>query len=160
LVSPIRHGERLFLVVRHEDEGDAGLELQPLELDLHLLAQLEVEGGERLVEQQHLGARRQRPGQRHALLLAPRQLAAAPVGERLHAHQRQHLAHCGRDLSLRPVEHLQAEADVLGHGHVREQGVALEHRVDRALERRQRADVLAVEEDHAAARMLEAGDQA
>ena len=71
----VRHGQRLFLVVRHEHEGDAGLVLQPLELDLHLLAQLEVERRQRLVQQQHLRPRRQRPRQRHPLLLAARELA-------------------------------------------------------------------------------------
>ena len=49
-----RHG--LLLVVRDVHEGDADLGLDPLELDLHLAAQLEVEGAERLVEQQHLRA--------------------------------------------------------------------------------------------------------
>ena len=36
----IRHRQRLFLVVRDEDEGDADLLLDVLELLLHLLAQL------------------------------------------------------------------------------------------------------------------------
>ena len=49
-----RHG--LLLVVRDVHEGDADLGLDPLELDLHLPAQLEVERAERLVEQQHLRA--------------------------------------------------------------------------------------------------------
>ncbi|MNG17487.1 hypothetical protein D3C84_1014770 [compost metagenome] len=53
-----------------EDEGDAGFFLHALEFDLHFLAQLEVQRRQRLVEQQHLGLRRQGPGQRHALLLA------------------------------------------------------------------------------------------
>jgi hypothetical protein len=55
----VRHGERLFLVVGDEDERDAGLVLQPLELDLHVLAQLQIERRQRLVEQQNLGPRRQ-----------------------------------------------------------------------------------------------------
>ena len=52
----VAHGQRLLLVVRHVDEGDADLLLDPLELDLHLLAELEVERAERLVEQQHARA--------------------------------------------------------------------------------------------------------
>ena len=57
------------------------LVLDPLELDLHLPTQLEVEGAERLVEQQHLGLVDQGPGQRDALLLATGELgrlACAP----------------------------------------------------------------------------------
>ena len=59
-----------------EDEGDADLALDLLELDLHLLAQLEVERAERLVEQQHPGPVDQRAGQRDPLPLAAGQLAA------------------------------------------------------------------------------------
>jgi hypothetical protein len=51
----VAHRERLFLVVGHEDERDADLALDALELELHHLAQLEVEGAERLVEQERLG---------------------------------------------------------------------------------------------------------
>ena len=67
----VRESQRLFLIVRHEDECDAELTLDLLELDLHLLAQLEVEGAERLVEQQHLGLHDGRPGERDALTLPP-----------------------------------------------------------------------------------------
>ena len=49
----VRHRQRLLLVVRHVDERDADVLLDALELDLELLAQLEVERAQRLVEQQH-----------------------------------------------------------------------------------------------------------
>ena len=67
-----------------EDERDADLALDRLELDLHLLAQLQVEGAERLVEQQHLGPVDEGPGQRDALALAAGELvglAAAVAGQ-------------------------------------------------------------------------------
>ena len=51
----IGHRHRLLLVVGHVDERDADLALDALELDLHLLAQLEVERAERLVEEQDGG---------------------------------------------------------------------------------------------------------
>ena len=66
----VGHRQRLALVVGDEDEGDAELALQRLQLDLHLLAELEVERAERLVEQQHLRPVDQRAGERHALALA------------------------------------------------------------------------------------------
>src|SRR5215472_2500844 len=47
----VAHGKRLLLVVGDVDEGDANLFLDLLQLDLHLLAQLEVQRSERLVEQ-------------------------------------------------------------------------------------------------------------
>src|SRR5207249_4894904 len=51
----VAHRQGLLLVVGDEDEGDADLALELLELDLHLLAQLEVECAEGFVEQQYAG---------------------------------------------------------------------------------------------------------
>ena len=70
----IGHRHRFFLVVGHEDERDPDLLLDPLQLDLHLLAQLQVEGPERFVEQQHRRPVDERPGERDALGLSARQL--------------------------------------------------------------------------------------
>ncbi len=67
--------ERLFLVVGDEDEGDADLALDLAELQLHLLAQLLVQGAQGLVEQQHLRPADQGAGQGHALALAAGKLA-------------------------------------------------------------------------------------
>ena len=72
--QPVAQRQRLVLVVGDDDERDADLALNRLELDLHLLAQLEVERAERLVEQQHARPPDQGTGQRHALTLAARQL--------------------------------------------------------------------------------------
>ena len=43
--DPVAHRERLFLVVGHEHERDADLALDALQLELHRLAQLQVERG-------------------------------------------------------------------------------------------------------------------
>jgi hypothetical protein len=53
-----------------------------LQLDLHLLAELEVERAEGFVEQQHLRPVDEGAGERHALALATGELrrAAAAVG--------------------------------------------------------------------------------
>ena len=62
------------------DERDADLLLDGLELDLHLLAELEVQRAERLVEQHTRGPVDERAGERDALALATRQLAGlAPL---------------------------------------------------------------------------------
>ena len=73
----------------HERDPDLGLD--PLELDLHLPAQLEVEGAERLVEQQHLRAVDQGPGQRDPLLLAAGELRGLALAEPLELDQLEHL---------------------------------------------------------------------
>jgi hypothetical protein len=67
--DPVGHRERLLLVVGHVQERDPDLALNPLQLHLHLLAQLQVERAERLVQQQHGGPVDERPRERHALLL-------------------------------------------------------------------------------------------
>ena len=63
------------------------------------------------------------------------------------------------DLGLRLAEHLQPEADIVADRHMRKQRVVLEDGIDRPLERRQRRDVLAIEQDFALGRIVEAGDQ-
>ena len=76
----VGHGHGLLLVVGDVDERDADLRLDALELDLHRAAQLEVEGAQRLVEQQHLGLVDQCSGQRDALLLATGELGRPLAG--------------------------------------------------------------------------------
>ncbi len=80
--EPVAHGERLLLVVGDVDEGDAQRLLERLQLDLHLLAQLQVERSEGLVEEEHAGAVDEGAGQRDALPLAARELGRPAVGRR------------------------------------------------------------------------------
>ena len=70
----VRHGERLLLVVRHHDGGDAEPALQRADLVAQAHPHLGVEGGERLVEQQQARRGRERARQRHALLLTAGEL--------------------------------------------------------------------------------------
>jgi hypothetical protein len=120
-----RHG--LALVVRDHHRGGADLALDLAQLELHLLAQLGVQVGERLVEQQHRRLDHQRAGERHALPLAAREFARVARGVRLQVHQRQRLLHALGALGLGHLAHLQAEAHVVGHRHVRKERIALEH---------------------------------
>ena len=66
----IANGKGLELVVRDEERGRAGCLEDGAQLMGQALAQLHVEVGKRLVEQQQLRLGRQRPRQRHPLLLA------------------------------------------------------------------------------------------
>ena len=56
--------------------------LELAHFELHLLAQLLVERAERLVDQHHPRFEHQRAGERHALLLAARELRGLPLAER------------------------------------------------------------------------------
>ena len=75
----VGHGHGLLLVVGDVHEGDADLGLDPLELDLHLPAQLEVQRAQRLVEQQHAGLVDQGAAERDPLLLAAGELGGLAV---------------------------------------------------------------------------------
>ena len=65
--------------------------LDLLQLDLQLLPQLEVEGAERLVEEQRLRPVDDRAGERDALPLAARELARLAVAVPVEAHHPQRL---------------------------------------------------------------------
>ena len=143
-----------------ENEGNAGFGLQALQLDLHLLAELQVEGGQGFIEQQHLRPIGQGAGKRHALLLAAGHLIDLPPLEPVEFHEAEHFGHPAPDLVPGDALHLEAEGDILPHRHMGEQGIGLEYRVDRPAEGRQMLDPLAVEEDFPFGRLLEPRDQA
>ena len=65
----------------------------------------------------------------------------------LHMHQAQHLRHARGDFGFRQFVLLQAEGDVLLDGHVREQGIGLEHHVDGPLVRRHAGEVYPIQHD-------------
>jgi hypothetical protein len=155
---PVRQRERLGLVVRDVDEGDPDFLLQVDELELHFLAQLGVEGGERLVEQQHRRMGDQRSGNGHALLLAAGELVRVALAETGEPHVLERLGDLAGDLRARRSGHLQGERDVARHRHVREQRVALEHRAYRPRLRRPVGEVVAVEENAPSVRQIEPGD--
>ena len=78
--DPVRHGQRLLLVVGDEQSGGAEPLLQGADLLAQLQPDLGVQGGQRLVEQQHPGLDGQRAGQGDALLLAAGELVRVLPG--------------------------------------------------------------------------------
>ena len=152
----VGHGHGLFLVVGHVDEREADLGLDPLELDLHLATELEVQGSQRLVQQQHRRTVDDRPRQRDPLLLPARELGRLAPGHPGQLDQlegRLHLA-----LHRLAATTTQAERDVLEDVEVREERVVLEDGVHRPLVRLGVRDVLVPDPDDALGRLLEAGD--
>ena len=156
----VAHGDRLLLVVGDVHERDADLALEVLELVLHLVAELQGEGAEGCVEQQHLGTVHERPGQGNPLLLAPGQLGGLAVGHGTHLDQVDGPVDEAPAFGPGDPAHLEAEADVVGHRHVGEQGVALEHGVDGPLVGRAEAHLLAVDADGPRRREFQAGHHA
>ena len=132
----------------HEDEGDAGFGLQALQFDLHFLAQLQIQRRQAVRPAAAPWAAAPARGP------APRAVAGRPKAgwscgwpSASSSHQRQHPFGGGLDLGLGAALHFQTEADVLRHGQMRKQRIALEHRVHRALVRRQVGDVLTIQQD-------------
>jgi hypothetical protein len=158
--DPVRQRERLGLIVRHIDERDADLLLQIDQLDLHLLAQLGVERGQRLVEQQHCRMRDQRPADRHPLLLAAGKLVRIAFAEAGQAHILEGFADLAGNLRRRRLRHLQRKCDVALDRHVRKQRVTLEYRAHRPFFRRPVGQVGAVEQDAPAVGQIEPCDHA
>src|SRR4051812_30216860 len=156
--DPVAHGEGLVLVVGDQEEGDADLPLQALELHLHLFAQLAVQRGQRLVQQQHLWTVHQGAGEGDPLPLTARELGrlARPVVRQPHGLQR--LGHPAPTFRLARPADQESVPHVLLHGHVREQRVVLEDGVDLAVERRDVGHVTAGQPHAALGGALEAGD--
>ena len=129
-----RHG--LFLGMGDVDESHAELALPALQLRPHIDVEERIESGERLVEEQRLGLGDERAGQRHALLLATRQLsrrrlAQASIGTSLRSWAR---LPGGSTLSMPPSS---GEHDIVEQVRCGKSGVALEHHRGAALGGRQ-----------------------
>ena len=139
--DPVGHGHGLFLVVRDVDERDPDLVLDPLQLELHLLPQLEVERAERLVEEEHARPVHERAGECDPLLLTARELPRLAPLEPGEADELERLDDPCAQLALLDAAASQPEGDVLEDREVREERVRLEHGVDVALVRGQRRDV-------------------
>ena len=128
-------------------KGNAHLLLDPFQLDLHILPQAQVQGTQRLVQQQHLGPVHQRTGNGHTLLLAAGELMDPPVLKALQAHHAQHLCHPLLDLVGRHLGDPQAKGDVFKDIQMGKQGILLKDSVDLPLMRRNVIDPHTVKGD-------------
>ena len=156
----VRHGQGLLLVVGDEDKGDARLLLDFFQLHLHVLAQLQVQGAQGLVQQQHLGMGHQGPGNGHPLLLAAGQAGDGAVLKPLQGHQGEHLGDFGLNLLLGDLLLPQGEGHVFKDVQVGEEGVLLEHRVHVPLVGGDVVDFVAQEDNVPLVRGFEAADEA
>ena len=127
--------------MRDVHEGQARLGLDPLELQLHLPPQAQVEGAQRLVQQEHLGPVDQGPRQRHALLLATAEPGGAAARHTVELDEGERLAGLLGGRGARDPTTARSEGHVVPDAEVRKERVGLEHRVDRALVRPQQCDV-------------------
>ena len=151
---------RLLLVVGNHDERHPQALLDIDELKLGMLAQLLVQGGQRLVEQQQFRPLHQRACQRDALALAAGELVRLARTEATHLHDLEYLLHLAPDVGAAHALLLESERHVLLDVHVREERVGLEHHVHRALVGRNGAHVRAIDVQGARGGCLETGQHA
>ena len=160
--DPVGHAHRLDLVVRHVHHRLADLVLDALELGAHVRAKRRVEVREGLVEQEDRRLHDHRASERDLLEVVHRQASGRAI-ER--GGQPDGLGD-GFDatVDLRLVGplaarlRLEAEREVLVHGHVREDRVVLEDEADVALADRDLRHRPLVEEHLAGGRRLEPRD--
>nr|WP_263008734.1 hypothetical protein [Nonomuraea phyllanthi] len=147
-----RRGERQRLVrvgrgVEHH-AGRAGE--HGLQVGAQLLAELEVQVGQGLVEQQHVHGAGQRAGDRGALLLAARQLGGPAAEQRREAHELGHLAHPPVDaVPAEPGVEPERGGDVLVDRQRRIIDELLIDEGDRTFSHRNAGDVFSVDHDTA-----------
>ena len=123
-----RHG--FVLVVGDVDERGSKLALQRSKFGLEFLTQLEVEGTERFVEQEHARFINDCAGEGDALALAAGELAGFASGQRANAGKVEHAIDSGKDLGFGQGFHAETELDILPDVEVGEEGVVLEDGID------------------------------
>ena len=157
--DPVAQLEGLVLLVGHEHRGDADAMDEIADLAPGPLPQRGIEIRERLVQQQHARLRRQRPGERHALLLAAGELADAPALEAGEVHQRERPRDPALQLLPAEPERLETEGDVLADVEMGKERVVLEHHAEPPGHRIGPGHVLAVDQDPAGVGRLESRQQ-
>ena len=115
---PIRHRECFALVVGDVDEGNAGDALNVPELGAHVLAELEVESGQGLIEQKHRRFYRQGTGYRNALTLTAGQLSRFLHLLAIQRNEINKLQGTLASLGLAHAPRFEPKSDVFPHGHV------------------------------------------
>ncbi len=157
--NPVREHQGFRLVVSDEDEGGAKLVLEGFQLALHVAAQVWIKGCQGFIEQEHRRFTGQCPRQSDTLLLTAGKFLGVAIGNAFQSDERQQ----GFDALLDGRRCMafagKSERDVVIRIQVREQGVALKHRVDRAAVRRQVGDFLSSQVNLPGIRCRQSGNQ-
>ena len=142
------------------DDGRTQALVEFFDFAAHLIAQLCIQVGQRLVKQEHLGLAHDGAANRHPLALPARQGCGLALQQVLDAQQACGIQHPALDLMLGSFAQAQPESHVVIEIFVRVQGVVLEHHGDVALAWWLIIDPPAVDQHMAAADALEAGNHA
>ena len=156
--DPVAQGHGLGLVVGNIDKGGVDLLAQLDDLGAHLVTELGVQVGQRLVHQEHLGLTDDGAADGHTLALAAGQSLGLPVQILGDVQDSGGLADLPVDLILGHLLQLQGEGHVLIDGHVGIEGVGLEDHGDITVLGGHIVHQLAVDVQLAAADLLQAGN--
>ena len=124
------------------------------------LANLSIDRGKGLVEQEDIGTGGEGAGDGNTLALAAGQLMRVTLQQAVQFQQGGQFAHPVGDARLGPFFDFQAEGNVVEAGHVFEQGVVLKDKPDIALLHRHAVDLRAADKNPAAGRVFQTGDHA
>ena len=130
----ITDGERLKLIMRHHQRRGPGRFQNATHLMRQTLAQINIEIGKRLIQQQEFGSRCQGTRKRYALLLTAGEFvrhAAACVGQ---PHEFEHFCHASAAPGRRLIPN--AERHIAPDVEMRKQRVVLKHHANTACFRR------------------------
>jgi hypothetical protein len=156
----IRKGHRLHLVVSDIDRGRADLLMHSLHLGAHLYAQLGIEVGQRLIEQEYFGVSHDGAPHRHALPLSTGQLLGLALQQFGDVENVGGVFNPRFDRVLRHPFKAQSKRHVLEYGHVRIQGIVLKHHRDVPILWWHVVDQFSADQDIATGDLLESGDHA
>ncbi len=144
--------------MRDVNERDVDVVLNALELQLHLLAELEIEGAERFVQEQHPRLVHESSSEGDSLLLAAGKLPRLALPHPLETDEAQDLVHLAGQCLTAHGPATEPERHVLEDRQVRKQGVRLEDGVHVALVGGQPAHFRVAEKDLSFSGLLEAAD--
>ena len=156
----IGEGHGFFLIVRDKEEGDAKFALKRFQFGLHLFAEIGVECGERLVEEQELRALDEGTGKGDALLLAAAKTRRTSSGVFVHFDHAEGGIDAGGNFGHGSVGDAKTVSNIVGDGEVRKEGVLLEDGVNAAFVGRKSVEADGVHPDFAVGRLFESSDEA
>ncbi len=158
--DPVAQRHRLFLIVGDVDGRGLKALVQSFEFGARRDAQLRIEVGERLIEQEHGRVAHDGPADGHALALAAGEGFGLAIEQVVNIEDAGGIADAAFDFGLGKLAQFQAERHVFVDRHVRVQGVVLkDHRYVAVLGGDMVDDALA-DGDGAAADLLETRNHA
>ncbi|EGE56213.1 hypothetical protein RHECNPAF_73009 [Rhizobium etli CNPAF512] len=156
--DPVRHGHGFDLVVSDVDEGGIEALVQLGDFRAHRAAQLGVEIGQRLVEEENGRVAHHGAAERDALALPTRKRFRLAVQEMGNVEDLGRILHLLVDEITRHFAQLQAESHVLVDGHMRVERIILENHRDIPILRGDVVHDVAADLQFSSRDLLEAGD--